>query len=1226
MDGYADYPNSLVDEMVDFVVVMHAGGEVTVVCAGEAAEMLRFPFRCNPTLLRSSGMFQLVSPAAVPIVDPLASAYLVSEPSDWKVGMTERGKEPTSDVVVSLESVWANQNTLRNQLETLSADVQRLHIEIRREFNLNRARPQLHPPHRNDFPAPHTMPRRGINPGRQPRTMPTFHQEMSDSEEETIMNPVMDFVESDEEDGTLRIPPENRQYRRPAMPPSRPGEFKIKVDVPYFDGHLHIEDYLDWEKAVENFFDYMDIEPDRQVKYVACRLRGGASAWWDQISQIRLREGRTRVRSWNRMKQLLRAQFLPTDFEQIMYIWYQHCVQGSRSVSEYTEEFNRLSARNNLNESNNQLVARYIGGLKDSIQDKLELNTVWSLAQAINFAFKVEMQQSRLSKTPSTRRQWQDSAAGSSKFSPQTVRSPQPPLLPTPTTTTVNPGGDPKLPLKARPAGSEEGELCEAEITGEQEIEDVEADDGEPLICILEKLLLAPRQSSPSQRHALFRTRCTVNGKVCDLLIDSGCTENIISRSVVQSLQLKTTKSASPYKITWVKRGIDIAVTESCRVTFSIGKQYVCEIVCDVLDMDVCHIILGRPWQFDAGAIYDCRANVYTLEWKGRRLRLLPHCDAHVKVQPPKQAAMHLVTGRNLVRCWQEHSPMFALLLAESNAAPQQQCPNNDINQLLQQYRELTPDELPAELPPLRDIQHCIDLTLGASLPNLPHYRLNPKEQQILQGLIDDLLEKQSIQPSMSPCAVPALLVPKKDGSWRMCVDSRAINKITVKYRFPVPRIDELLDQLSGSSIFSKLDLRSGYHQIRIRPGDEWKTAFKTPQGLFEWKVMPFGLCNAPSTFMRMMNELLKPFMGKFCIVYFDDILVYSTNWQDHLTHLVALFDVLKQQRLFINLPKCELGVSQVYFLGFIVSADGVCMDPKKIEAIIDWPTPRTFTEIRSFHGLANFYRKFIKDFSLIMAPITDSLKSKTFDWAEPQQQAFEQVKAAISSAPVLALPDFDKPFTVDTDASAIGVGAVLSQSDKPVAFFSEKLSASRQKWAAYEQELYAIVRALKQWEQYLLHQDFILCSDNKALSYINSQKNINRMHARWIMFLQRFSFTIRHKPGVNNRVADALSRKRSLLIQLQTQITGFDCLRDLYADDPEFCNIWKQCQLAQPPEDYSIRHGYLFKKNLLCIPVSSWRLQLIREAHSGALAAHAGRDNTLRQLQVRFFLATFET
>ena len=293
-------------------------------------------------------------------------------------------------------------------------------------------------------------------------------------------------------------------------------------------------------------------------------------------------------------------------------------------------------------------------------------------------------------------------------------------------------------------------------------------------------------------------------------------------------------------------------------------------------------------------------------------------------------------------------------------------------------------------------------------------------------------------------------------------MDCRAINRITVRYRFPILRIDDLLDQLAGAQIFSKLDLRNGYHQVRIRAGDEWKIAFKTSEALYEWLVMPFGLSNAPSTFTRLMNEVLRPFAGKCLVVYFDDILIYSHSLEEHKEHLRAVCAKLQEERLFANLAKCSFLTNSVAFLGFVVSATGIAVDPAKTSAIREWPTPQSLFAARSFHGLAQFYRRFVRDFSSIAAPITDIFRQAQFHWSAAADHAFHQLKVALTTAPVLRLPDFTKLFDVAADASSTGIGAVLSQENHPLSYFSEKLSDAKIRYSNYDRELYAVVQSLK--------------------------------------------------------------------------------------------------------------------------------------------------------------------
>jgi hypothetical protein len=276
------------------------------------------------------------------------------------------------------------------------------------------------------------------------------------------------------------------------------------------------------------------------------------------------------------------------------------------------------------------------------------------------------------------------------------------------------------------------------------------------------------------------------------------------------------------------------------------------------------------------------------------------------------------------------------------------------------EYEDVFLNDVPSGLPPIRGIEHQIDFVPGATIPNRPAYRSNPEETKELQRQVEELLAKGHVRESMSPCAVSVLLVPKKDGTWRMCVDCRAINNITVKYRHPIPRLDDMLDELHGSSIFTKIDL---------------KTACKTKYGLYEWLVMPFGLTNAPSTFMRLMNHALRAFLGRFVVVYFDDILVYSKSLDEHIEHLHCVLPVLRKEKLYANLKTCSFCLDKVVFLGYLVSGKGLAVDEEKVKAIKEWPTPKSITEVRSFHGLASFYRRFVKDFSTLAAPLTEVIK-----------------------------------------------------------------------------------------------------------------------------------------------------------------------------------------------------------------------------------------------------------
>ena len=449
---------------------------------------------------------------------------------------------------------------------------------------------------------------------------------------------------------------------------------------------------------------------------------------------------------------------------------------------------------------------------------------------------------------------------------------------------------------------------------------------------------------------------------------------------------------------------------------------------------------------------------------------------------------------------------------------------------LLKEYEDLFPATLPKGRPPKRAVEFEINTEEGSTPPSRPPYRLSPKEHEELQAQIDDLLAQGHIRPSSSPYGAPVLFVPKKDGRWRMCVDYRALNRQTVRDRYPLPRIDDLLDRLGKARHFTTLDLASGYHQIAVKEADIPKTAFRTQRGQFEFVVMPFGVTNAPSTFQRMMNELFKEEMDKFVLVYLDDILVFSATLEEHIEHIRKTLDRLRKAKLYARLHKCAFFQWQVEYLGYDVSAAGICPSSSKVKAVVEWPRPQSVRDVRAFLGLASFYRRFIKQFSMKARPLTDLTREKNeWQWNEPEENAFNLLKQSLVLAPVLRIPNFDLQFVVTTDASLVSVGGILQQDFgqglQPVAYESRKLNPAETRYSAYERELLGMVWAIGKWRHYLEGTHFIVQTDHSSLRHLPNQPSVNRRIWKWVSILQGYDLEIRHIPGKVNP-ADALTRQ----------------------------------------------------------------------------------------------------
>jgi hypothetical protein len=443
------------------------------------------------------------------------------------------------------------------------------------------------------------------------------------------------------------------------------------------------------------------------------------------------------------------------------------------------------------------------------------------------------------------------------------------------------------------------------------------------------------------------------------------------------------------------------------------------------------------------------------------------------------------------------------------------------------EFMDVFPEDL-SRLPLERDVEFVIELKPGTAPVSRRSYQMPPNELTELKTQLQDLLEKGFIRPSSSPWDCPAIIV-KKDQTLRMCVDYRSLNEVTIKNKYPLPRIDILFDQLTRARVFSKIDLRSGYHQIRIRPKDIPKTAFTTWYGLFEYRVMSFRLTNAPAHFTYLMNSVFMTEFDKFVVVFIDDILIYSKNEEEHARHLRIVLTRLREHQLYAKFSKCVFWLEEIQFLGHVLSAKGIAVVPSKVKDILEWKPPTTVHQVRSFLGLAGYYRRFILDFSKLVKPITSLLKNDTkFSWSSRYNEAFEQLKVLLTTTSVLAQPDIEKPFDVYCDASGSGLGCVLTQEGRVIVYASRHLRRHEEHYPTHDLELAAVVHALKIWRHYLLGNIYHIYTDHKSLKYIFTQSELNMRQRRWLELIKDYELEIHYHPGKANVVADALSRKAS--------------------------------------------------------------------------------------------------
>jgi hypothetical protein len=575
--------------------------------------------------------------------------------------------------------------------------------------------------------------------------------------------------------------------------------------------------------------------------------------------------------------------------------------------------------------------------------------------------------------------------------------------------------------------------------------------------------------------------------------------------------------------------------------------------------------------------------------------------------------------------------------------------------------------ELDALPPHQGEYDFAINLVPGAKIPKGGRiYPMSDAEKKDLRIILDHMLKLGLIEPSTSPFAAPCFFVKKKDGSRRLIIDWRGLNDITIKDQGLIPRISNLLEAARGSTIFSKLDLVYGYHNLRIRKGDEYKTAFITPFGLFQSKVMQLGFTNAPAAFQRFMEMVLKPVLHQGVEQYIDDTLSHAKSLDDHVKTNLILLRQLAKYRLRARLTKCEFHKDKLEFLGTIIGKDGVEMESGKVDAIQKWPTPKSVRGVREFLGFAGWYRRFVKDFSSIARPLHNlEKKGAIWVWGPEEEEAFQRLKAAIISAPVLIHADPAKQYHLETDASGYAYGAVLSQkseADKryhPIAFMSKSMTRSELNYDIYDKELLAVIRALQHWRAYLesTEQPIDIRTDHKNLMYWANPHTFNARQMRWWHLLQGYNFKISYQPGAKSGRSDALSRREDLrpeegaeqpltmlskeqipdleISEIVTEEEWAEIAELIAADDDILANIKEAIQedpgalpilaylksgpglapasLQKAMSEYRLEDDLLLHRGKVYVPQKEEiKRSILKLYHDSMLAGHPGRAQTL--------------
>ncbi|XP_060178356.1 uncharacterized protein LOC132608338 [Lycium barbarum] len=1010
-----------------------------------------------------------------------------------------------------------------------------------------------------------------------------------------------------------------------------------KIEFPRFSG----EDLRTWLYKVEQFFSVEDISIHQRLKLVAIHFDGDALQWHQGYMKAR---AHLPLPTWEEYLYALADRFGAEYTDPMTELMR---VKHTGSVKEYQAAFDSVMTRLNLSVEHS--ISIFLNNLRPELSDAVRIGNPCNLPQAYYLA-----------------RLHESNFAAQSKaikgITSGYVHSQSKPAIGN-SSNTFQKGnfGGYRRPVTARmdtnrrkrltPAELDEKRskglcfLCDEKYTpghrckAKRQLFSMELEEGEELVdCELE----VPEEEDPIEQECVEETTlesCAIslqalNGTMgyktlrlkgfneqnpIEVFIDCGSTHNFIDEEAAKRLgcEVITIKA----QLVQVADGRGIPTNKLCKgfKWFMQGAMFQDDFL--VFPVGKSDMVLGVQWLCPLGDIkFNFQKLFMEFEHQGQLLKLQG-------IQPKFKT----VEARSITKMTEVSSQFFMIQVrsAEMVINKREEIVVEDepvaVTGLLEEYKCIFGE--PQKLPPSRGVfDHHIPLLEGVNPVNSRPYRYSPIQKDIIEKMVREMMEQGIIQHSSSPYASPVVLVGKKDGSWRLCVDYRALNMGTIKDKFPIPIIEELLDELGGSQIYSKIDLRAGYHQIRMAPADIAKTAFKTHSGHFEYLVMPFGLTNAPSSFQSLMNHIFQDHLRKFVLVFFDDILIYSKTLEDHLVHLKITFELLVKNQLLAKRSKCVFAAERVEYLGHYISAEGVATDPKKIEVVQDWPVPETLKQLRGFLGLTGYYRRFIKGYGVISKPLTELLKKDSFMWNQKATEAFKKLKVALTTAPVLVLPDFSMIFVVETDACNIGIGAVLMQKGQPIAFLSKGLSVQHQTLSVYDKELLALVMAVNKWSQYLIGRTFIVKTDQKALKFLLEQKLHTGTQLKWITKLMQYDFSIEYKKGKENKAADALSRLPLVEFSAMTLSTIKTNLLQLvmqsWEQDGEILELIQTLKTGSGTEKgYTFLNDQLRKNGRLVVgPVEQLRKEIITLWHDSPLGGHCGVDHTYRKLYALFY------